>query len=326
MKKSFLKMSAFCAGLAIVASVTFSCSKETDENLQVNELKATYTADGFAAGTTGGAGGTSTTVTTASAFTTAATSSSAMIITVSGSLNVGQVKVKSNKTIVGANASATLTGNLALGGVSNIIIANLNITNPSGVGTADGIEVSTNCTKIFITHCTFNNCNDGEVDIKRQSTNVTVSWCRFRYTSQTSHCFVNLIGHSDSYTSDRGYLHVTMHHNWYDAGCVERMPRVRYGTVHVYNNYYGSSVSNYCVGLGNESQVLLQNCYFDSQSTAWKDYSSSSSTMGKIHWAGLYMVSTSVPTWAPNSTVFTPSYSYTLDAASGVKASVTAGA
>jgi len=288
--------------------------------------KATYIADGYAAGTTGGAGGTSTTVTTAAAFITAATSSSSMIITVSGSLNVGQVRVKSNKTITGINTSASLTGNLELSGVSNIIIQKLNITNPSGVGSADGIEVTNACTKIFITHCIFWDCSDGELDIKRQSTNITVSWCRFRYVNQTSHNFVNLIGHSDDYTSDRGYLHITMHHNWYDSGCKERMPRVRYGQVHCYNNYYGASGSNYCVGVGNEAQILLQNCYFDSQTVAWKDYSSSSSTKGKIHWSGLTMVNTSVPTWATNATVFTPSYSYTLDASSGVKASVMAGA
>ena len=311
MRKGFLSIHALCVCVVFVAGISaISCSKEENQpdNLASQPtLKATYVADGYAAGTTGGAGGSSVTVTSASSFASAATSSSKMIITVSGNLNVGQVKVASNKTIQGANSSASITGNLALSGVSNVIIQSLNITNPSGVGTADGIEVSNACTKIFITHCTFTDCKDGELDMKRQSDYLTVSWCRFRYVSQTSHDFVNLIGHSDSYTSDRGYLHITMHHNWYDNGCKERMPRVRYGKVHCYNNYYGASGSNYCVGVGNECQILLENCYFDSQGTAWKNYSSSTSTQGKIHWnSGNYFVSTTIPTWAPNSSVFAP--------------------
>jgi Pectate lyase len=284
-------------------------------------------ADGYGRNTTGGGNLTPVSVSTASAFSSAVTSSSAAVITVTASMNVGQVRIASNKTIQGANSGVTITGNFEISGVSNIIIRNLNITNPSGVGSADGIEVTNASTNIFITHCTLDNCSDGEIDLKRASDNITVSWCRFRYTSQTSHDFVNLIGHSDSFTGDRGFLHITMHHNWYDNGCVERMPRVRYGRVHCYNNYYGSSTNSYNVGIGNECQVLLENGYFDSQNMPWKNYSSGSSTQGLIHWnSGNVFVSTTIPTWAPNSSVFTPPYSYTMDAGSNVKSIVMASA
>lgn len=286
------------------------------------------TANGFAAGTTGGAGGTAVTVTTQAAFKSAAESSSAMVITVSGNINLGsdQINVKSNKTIIGANTSAGVIGCLRLSGVSNVIIQNLNITNPSGVGTGDGIEVS-GSTRVFITKCQFTDCADGELDIVRAADYVTVSWCRFRYASQTDHKFVNLIGNGDDVTTDRGKLHVTMHHNWYDNGCVERMPRVRFGQVHCYNNYYAASGSNYCVGVGNESQIKVENCYFLNQSNAWKNYSTSTSAQGKINWnSGNVFSGTSVPTWAANSSVFTPSYSYSMDAGSNVPSVVQAGA
>jgi pectate lyase len=116
--------------------------------------------DGFGSFTTGGAGGTTATVTTAAAFSTAVQSASPRIITVVGKLTIGQVKVASNMTIQGADTSATIIGNLALGNVKNIIIKSLNITNPAGVGSGDGVEVST-CKNVFITHCTLFDCADG---------------------------------------------------------------------------------------------------------------------------------------------------------------------
>jgi len=80
------------------------------------------------------------------------------------------------------------------------------------------------------------------------------------------------------------------------------------------------------LGVGNDCQILLENGYFDSQAVAWKNYSASGH-QGLIHWnSGNYFVSCPIPTWAPNSSVFAPSYSYSLAAGSSVKGTVTAGA
>ncbi|MBN2519083.1 MAG: T9SS type A sorting domain-containing protein [Bacteroidales bacterium] len=285
------------------------------------------TADGYATGTTGGGNASPVTVTTASAFRSAVESNSEAVIIVSGNLEIGSVNVNSNKTIIGADLGSTLTGNLALSGVTNIIIQNLIITNKSGVGTGDGVEASNECTKIFVHKCTFIDCADGSFDIKRGSTNITVSWCRFQYPTNTSHCFPNLIGHSDdNWIQDRGKLHVTMHHNWYENGCQQRMPRVRFGQVHVYNNFYGCPPTNpendYTIGVGVESSILVENCYFENISNTWWDWTNDG-IQGSIEWNDLCLVSTTLSTWATNSDVFDPPYTYSLDTSYDVKSLLT---
>lgn len=284
-------------------------------------------ADGWASqngNTTGGAGGSTTTVTTLSAFQSAVSGSTPRIVQVSGTINLGSsdFDVGANKTLIGIGANSGFTGDLRLRHVRNVIIQNLKFTNPNSVGDGDGITINY-CTNFFITHCTFTQCGDGECDMTHASDFGTVSWCKFLYTSDTGHNFINLIGHSDSNSSeDTGHLRITMHHNWYSTLCKERMPRVRFGKVHVYNNYYGAAGNNYNVGVGNDCQILLQNCYFDAQNNPWKNYSASGH-QGLIRFNGNVFVNCSQPTWAPNSTVFVPPYSYTMDAGNNVKSIVT---
>lgn len=288
---------------------------------------ALLAADGWASqggGTTGGAGGSTVTVSTLAAFQSAVTGTTPRIINVSGTINLGSsdFDMGSNKTIIGVGAGSGFTGDLRAKNQTNIILQNLKFTNPSGVGDGDGLTFQFT-TRFLVTHCTFTQTGDGAFDMTHACDYGTVSWCKFQYTSDTGHNFVNLIGHSDNNSAeDTGHLRITMHHNWYSTLCKERMPRVRFGRVHVYNNYYGAAGSNYCIGVGNDCQILSQNCYFDGQAMAWKNYSASGH-QGLIRFSGHVYVNCSQPTWAPNSTVFTPPYSVTLDAASNVKSIVT---
>jgi pectate lyase len=298
--------------------------------LVVGSVNPVMGADGYAnvgGTTTGGGSGSTVTVTTLAQLTSAASDDTARNVLVSGTINLGSsnFRVGSNKTITGVGANSGFVGDLICRLENNIILQNLKFTNPNSLGDADGLTIY-GSTHVFVTHCTFTQCGDGSLDITHGSDNVTVSWCKFLYTSDTGHNFVNLIGHSDNNASeDTGKLHITMHHNWYSTLCKERMPRVRFGRVHVYNNYYGSAGNNYNVGIGNDCQVLLETCYFDSQSNGntWKNYSSSGH-QGLIHWnSGSVFVNTAIATWAPNSTVFAPPYSYSLTAGSSVKSTVT---
>lgn len=103
--------------------------------------------------------------------------------------------------------------------------------------------------------------HDGLVDVTNESDNVTVSW-----NLMAHHDKAMLIGSSDGAVADRGKLRVTLHHNlFHDLG--QRVPRVRFGQVHVYNNQYsltnqGAATYGYHWGVGIESQLYAQNNHF----------------------------------------------------------------
>ena len=146
-----------------------------------------------------------------------------------------QKRVSSNKTIVGADANAELTGGgLYILNSTNVIVRNLKI---SGAFHTDAITVQ-NSKNVWIDHCDLS-CDpaqptacDGLVDITHASDFVTVSW-----TSYHDHNASGLVGHSDSAlaaTEDTNHLTVTYHHDLYTN--VFTGPRVRFGTVHVFNS------------------------------------------------------------------------------------------
>lgn len=297
-------------------------------------ISTVYGADGFGGNTTGGAGGTIVTVDNAADLEYYAEISTVpYIIQISGTLNIGNsIEIRSNKTLRGLDSGATLVGQLGFRNRdSNIIIEGLNITNPGGAGEGDGISLKQDITNVFITKCTIYDCTDGCLDISNRSDLVTISWCKFYYTQNTGHNFVNLIGSSDSQTADRGKLRVTMHHNWWSTGCKERMPRVRFGQVHVYNNYYGDLLTGgYCIGVGVESHIRVENNYFDTVYAPWKDYYSDTGDLpGEIGWNdGNLFSGCQIPAWAENAyaAIFTPPYAYTLEDASRIKTIVQWGA
>ncbi len=102
--------------------------------------------------------------------------------------------------------------------------------------------------------------HDGLLDITNASDYVTVSWNVFRNHDKTM-----LIGSSDSASADRGKLRVTLHHNHFDD-IGQRAPRVRFGQVHVYNNYYevqSDTPFGYAWGVGVESQLYAENNYLE---------------------------------------------------------------
>jgi pectate lyase len=110
--------------------------------------------------------------------------------------------------------------------------------------------------------------HDGECDITNASDLVTVSWNRF-----LNHDKVMLIGSSDGMTSDRGKLRVTIHHNMFD-NLGQRTPRVRFGQVHIYNNYYkivDSPGYVYSWGVGIESKIYAENNYFQTDQKVTPD-------------------------------------------------------
>jgi len=316
-----MKRTFFFAGLIVVLCL----------HLTSNSFAA---ADGWASmngGTTGGQGGPTVTVTDEPNLIKYATSATAgpYIIQVSGTINIptddgddNSLQISANKTLRGIGTNPTLIGCVGFKNRDrNIIVENLNITNPHAGEKYDGMSVTQDINNVLITKCTFYDCGDGCLDISNRSDYITVSWCKFYYTSSApdpTHCFSSLVGARDSATDDANYLRVTYHHNWWTTLCKERMPRVRYGQVHVYNNYYSNlTAGGYCIGVGCGSRIRVENNYFDTVPNPWKDYYSDYPTypVGHIGWNtdNIYYNCTE-PTWATNEydTIFTPPYAYML--------------
>lgn len=266
-------------------------------------------ADGYAGfrGTTGGGTTSPVIVTTPAEFRAAVAGNSPAVIIVDGYLNVGSVSIGSNKTIAGLDEGSGLHGGTIGIQGTNCIIQNLNI----GPANGDVMELS-GATNVFITKCSMHDAGDEILSIVREADYVTVSWCRFFFNTTHDHAFGHLIGNSDDRISDRGKLHVTMHHNYYGRGIQGRQPRVRFGHVHIYNNYYNSKGSGYCIGVGKECNIRLESTVFQSVSNPWANYGGALN--GKMGWHGIKLISSPLPTFVRNSfPVFDLPYSYVAD-------------
>jgi pectate lyase len=202
-----------------------------------------------------------------------------------------QISIPSNTTIIGIGNQGKFTnGSLVIKGVSNVILRNLYIETPVDVAphyeTGDGwnaewdAAVIDNSDHVWVDHVTISDGSftddkyttkngekyvqhDGALDIKKGSDYVTVSNSRFELHDKTI-----LIGHSDNNGSqDAGKLRVTFHNNLFDR-VGERTPRVRFGSVHAYNNVYIGDVNHkayryqYSFGIGTSGSLLSESNAF----------------------------------------------------------------
>lgn len=176
----------------------------------------------------------------------------------------------SNKTLLGMGPGATLLGRLQVRGksidapIQNVILQNLKINARST--TDDGIQIHF-AHHVWVDHVEVWDALDGNLDVVHGSDLVTISWCKFHYTSDApdpAHRFSNLVGHGDNNAGeDTGRLRVTYHHNGWADGVTERMPRVRFGEAHLFNNYYSATGNNYAIGGGLKARLRVENNTFD---------------------------------------------------------------
>ena len=306
---------------------------------------------GYGASATGGTGGSVVKVTSASQLESALLSSGKKIIIVTQNIQfTSLLKVKAtDKTLLGlpgvklynntvptnASDAAAKTGILYFKENSkNVIIRNL-IFQGSGAfdsESADGLCLDA-VTNFWIDHCDFQDGVDGNFDIKNATDNITVTWCRFRYlkspkskSSWTAdkgtddHRYSNLVG---SGSSDKpSNRRITYAYNWWDEGCVQRMPRARHSQFHLLNNYWSSSVASACLGLGG-CTAYIEGCYFtQKKSVIYKDYSSDDgASSNKLKFVDSYGAKDGLPSNV--GTVSAPTYSYTALSYSETKTAVT---
>ena len=303
--------------------------------------------------TTGGGSATSTTVTTLAELQSAANGTTAAVIYVKGALGAGSLTVGSNKTIAGL-CGAEIHGHVEMSGSVNVIIRNIKIVGygvgdcsrdpsyDSSVGCSSGqdaISLQKDAHHVWFDHCDISDGTDGNLDITNGADFVTVSWTKFHYTPRTDnngsdstgasgHRYSNLVGGSDSKTSDAGKLNITWHHNWWTDNVVERQPRVRFGKNHIFNNLYSSSTSNYCVRAGIQAQLLVEDNVFSGVKNPQEFNNSSDQDTAYITSKGnLYSGTSGTQATGGGGTPFTtPPYAYTPDATANLQADIQSGA
>jgi pectate lyase len=198
-----------------------------------------------------------------------------------------QLKVGSNTTIVGLRNARIIGGNLLVDKVDNVIIRNLTVEDSADCFPAwdptdgslgnwnslyDTITL-TGATHVWVDHNTLSDGNnrdsnqplylgrpyqvhDGALDVIRASDLVTISYNNFQEHDKTM-----LIGSSNTVGADVGKLRVTLHHNRF-ANVGQRAPRIRFGQVDLYNNYFYATDEDdfsYAWGIGVYSALYAEN-------------------------------------------------------------------
>jgi len=290
--------------------------------------------------TTGGGSATPVLVTTLAQFKTEVAGSAAKVIYVKG-------EFAADKISIGSGSSNVIVRNLKISGYG-VGDCSKDPSYDSATGCSSGddaISVNGSAHHVWFDHCLIMDGTDGNLDITNDADFVTVSWTKFAYTPRTDnqgddstgaagHRFSNLVGGTDTaptnWPSTRP-LNVTWHHNWWADNVVERQPRVRYGRNHLFNNYYNSSASNYCVRAGIEASILLEANAFDGvksphQFNNTDNESTAYIELGTGDRANSYVSTSGTKVDQGGGSKFTPPYTYQVDAASAVAAAVKANA
>jgi len=282
----------------IAVTVTDAAGNTATTTFTLRIVETNFAApvpDGYGASATGGSAGTTVLVSTAEEFATYATSSSAQVITVAGTLDIGTVAVASNKTIQGADASATLDGCLSLSNVSNIVIRGLNLANPDGTA----LRLA-GASKVYVTRCSFLDAAAPQL-VATGSDQLTVSWCEFAATVAGQSAVQ--LGGSGETTTPR----ITLHHNWWSTNLASALPAATSGQVHQYSNYVAVTGNTTGTAVSGTAQLFSEG----------NVYSGTANPLAKSGSARIRALDNTYPactgtTDSGADTVFTPSYSYTL--------------
>jgi len=183
-----------------------------------------------------------------------------LVVTFSGQLvGATEIDISSHKTLLGLGRQAHLRGiGLQINAARNVIIRNVQI---SHVTPQDAIEINNGSQNIWIDHCELysdrehgKDYYDGLLDIKNESAFITISWNHFHDHFKTS-----LISSGDQAVAD-SVVRVTYHHNLFQ-NCNSRLPSIRFGTAHIFNNYYLDSETAINARMG--ACVRIENNYFE---------------------------------------------------------------
>ncbi|MEW2462947.1 pectinesterase family protein [Microbacterium sp. NPDC047426] len=296
---------------------------------------AADTADGFASvnslgqnGTYGGRGGQVVTVKTQAELEKYATATQPYVIVVAGTIAMNpvgkEIKVQSDKTIVGRGTAGHIVGGgFFLGqGVHNVIIRNLTIRDAyQGIWNDkdhdfDAIQMD-GAHHVWIDHNDLRHMADGLIDVRKDSTNVTVSWNKLSDNNKTFG-----IGWTENVKTD-----LTIHHNWIRETEQRNPSTDNAAHAHLYNNFLedapntsiGSSYGNY--SRGSTKMVLENSCFQGIKNPVIKDSGATIVQRGNV-FSGTSGRNES------GGSAFDPKayYPYTLDRAADLPSILTSGA
>lgn len=219
---------------------------------------------------TGGKGGQVVEATTLDELKTYLGSPEPMVVQLSTTITGATVlSVKSNKTFIGTSSAAHLIGiQLDINnGAQNVIIQNITISHVvAGAGIGDAISINGNARNIWIDHCDLyadkdhgKDYYDGLIDIKNEASFITISWSKLH-----DHYKVNLVTSNDESPLDSA-IRITYHHNYF-YNCGSRLPSVRFGKAHVFNNYYKDD--NDAISSRMNACIRIEENYFENVGTA----------------------------------------------------------
>ncbi|OHW89589.1 pectate lyase [Colletotrichum incanum] len=322
-----MKLYGFAPWAFLAAAVWASPTSVFQEGHLLNKRAAITDAAniGYATqngGTKGGAGGTTTTVTNLAQLSAAANASGPGIVIIQGNI-VGKAKVQvgSDKTIVGKTGSSLEGIGLTILGQKNVIIRNMKISKvEADYGDAITIQLSKN---VWVDHCDLSATRDGDKDFYDGLTDLShaADWVTISHNYFHDHSKGSLVGHSDNNAAeDTGTLRVTYANNHF-YNVRSRGPLLRFGTAHIYNQYYNTMDTGLNTRMG--AQALIQSSVFENVGKK-AIFSESSKETGYAVAIDVVLGGQSANT-APvgRLTASSPPYAYSLLGSANVKAAVT---
>jgi pectate lyase len=225
---------------------------------------ASTATDDLPHGTTGGAGGRTVVVRDADQLAEQAASAGPLTILVRGEIVVGDgdmIEVASDKTIAGIGRDPEIVdGGLFLDEVSNVIVRNLTFRDSYVAGDwdgkdpdndNDGIRLDTS-SHVWIDHNEFTRLGDGQVDVRKDSTAVTLSWNQFRDHNKTVG-----VGWTDNVVTT-----ITMHHNEFSNTFQRNASIDNVAAGHLYNNWF-SGQTHYGTMSRGASQLVVESSVYE---------------------------------------------------------------
>jgi alpha-tubulin suppressor-like RCC1 family protein len=233
-------------------------------------------------------------VTLAQQFKTQLETPGAAIITVTGAPDlslVGGATVTSGKTIVGEDATATITGALTIPQTAtDILILGVNFT--------DGTLAINGATDVDVSHCTF---TDTPIVITGNADNITFSWNRLTATAAGSAMRITGSGTTTG---------IILHHNLWDASLKTDIPSVTNARVAMFNNYITATGNTTATIAGSGAQILsAHNIYQNTRNPLARQNG------GLLRALGNFMEATTGTTAPGDDKIFVPGYPHLMNPA-----------